>query len=48
MTVNVLSDKDGRYHIENLPAGKYYISMTATNSAGVESAPATEASFNLT
>jgi hypothetical protein len=36
------------YTVENLPAGKYYFSMTATSSAGVESAPSTEMALDLT
>lgn len=36
MSVNVLSDKDGRYHIDNLPAGKYSVRIRAI---GYQSAP---------
>jgi virginiamycin B lyase len=36
MSVNVLSDKDGRYHIDNLPAGKYSFRIRAI---GYQSAP---------
>ena len=29
MTVSVLSDAQGRYHIDNLPAGTYTVAITA-------------------
>src|SRR5580704_4100635 len=29
ITVDVLSDKDGKYHIENLPAGDYDVKIRA-------------------
>src|SRR5579862_7947697 len=32
--VSVLTDKDGRYRIENLPAGKYQVQVKATGFRG--------------
>lgn len=34
ITVSVLSDKDGRYHIENLPAGSYSLRIRAVGYRG--------------
>ena len=34
MTVNVLSDVQGRYHIDNLPAGTYTVAITAIGYKG--------------
>ena len=43
MSVNVLSDKDGRYHIENLPAGKYSVRIRAI---GYQSDPKNDVSLS--
>lgn len=52
ITVSVLSDKDGRYHIDNLPAGKYTFRIRAIGyqsdpQSGVNLGDKQSASFNF-
>jgi virginiamycin B lyase len=52
MTVNVLSDAQGRYHINNLPAGNYTVAITAIGyksdpRSGVQLAADQKAAFDF-
>src|ERR1700686_3887474 len=52
ITVNVMSDNQGRYRIQNLPSGEYQIRVTATGykaepRSGVKLAAGASSSFDL-